>query len=123
MINHSLPAFSSISTRSIGAAVAHSLARLCRLPRVRKANGIEFCRVGRPEAWRVVPFEGSNPSSAPFFSGVEGGMFAGLISPRSPVRVRPPLPFFTLPPRFGRESLCWDGQRDFFIFSPLALSH
>jgi hypothetical protein len=86
MINHSLPAFSSISTRSIGAAVAHSYARFCRLPRVRKANGIEFCRVGRPEA-------------------------------------RPPLPFFTLPPRFGRESLCWDGQRDFFIFSPLALSH
>jgi hypothetical protein len=42
MINHSLPAFSSISTRSIGVAVAHSCARLCRLPRVRKANGLDF---------------------------------------------------------------------------------
>jgi hypothetical protein len=45
MINHSLPAFSSISTRSIGAAVAHSYARFCRLPRVRKANGLDFDHV------------------------------------------------------------------------------
>jgi hypothetical protein len=118
MINHSQP-LSLVSTES--ALLGRLAVALFEFAKFRKL--FCCCRVGRPEAWRVVPFEGSNPSSAPFFSGVEGGMFAGLISPRSPVRVRPPLPFFTLPPRFGRESLCWDGQRDFFIFSPLALSH
>jgi hypothetical protein len=29
-----------------------------------------FCRVGRPEAWWGVPSEGSNPSSAFFYSGI-----------------------------------------------------
>jgi hypothetical protein len=120
MINHSLPAFSSISTRSIGAAVAHSYARFCRLPRVRKANGIEFCRVGRPEAWCATSTsEGSNPSSAPFFSGVEGGMFAGLISPRSPVRVRPPLPVFTPPAVLVPRSPCAGMVGVIFLFFPL----
>jgi hypothetical protein len=65
MINHSRRYPSqTISTRVLAAAVAHSLARLCRLPRVRKANGNDFCRAGRPEAWRVIPSDGSNPSSA-----------------------------------------------------------
>jgi hypothetical protein len=49
---------------SLLSTVSHSRARFCRLPRVRKANGHDFCSAWRPEAWRVVP---SNPSAAPCF--------------------------------------------------------
>jgi hypothetical protein len=67
MINHGRRStLNPISTRAQAAAVAHSLARLCRLPRVRKVNGLDYCRDGRPEAWRIAS-EGSNPSSASHF--------------------------------------------------------
>jgi hypothetical protein len=69
MINHSPPAHNSISTRfDAGAAVPCSFARLCRWLRDRKANGLDFCGVGRPEARAGLPVpEGSSPSSAPVF--------------------------------------------------------
>jgi hypothetical protein len=69
MINHSPSAPNLISTRfNAGAAVPFSLARLGRWPRDRKANGLDFCGVGRPEARPGLPVpEGSSPSSAPVF--------------------------------------------------------
>jgi hypothetical protein len=46
MINHSRRIMKNpISTRAQAAAVAHSLARLCRLPRVRKVNGLDLDHV------------------------------------------------------------------------------
>jgi hypothetical protein len=95
MINHSPPAHNSISTRfNAGAAVPCSFARLCRLPRVRKANGLDFCGVGRPEARPGLPApEGSSPSSAPFILVAQGrNEYAQGCATAQPDRLRPVVP-------------------------------
>jgi hypothetical protein len=95
MINHSPLALMSISTRlNAGAAVSFSLARLGRWPRDRKANGLDFCGVGRPEARRDTSTpEGSSPSSAPVILIAQGrnGYVQGCANAR-PDRSSPVVP-------------------------------
>jgi hypothetical protein len=75
MINHRRRYPSqTISTRVLAAAVSHSLARLCRLLRARKASGNDFSGIEQRVARQShkLKVAGSNPAPAPSFHAGRG---------------------------------------------------